>query len=322
MKAQMFNTPVLFLVFNRPNSTQRVFEMIRKVKPARLYIASDGPRSDRVGEAVLVDQVRSIATAVDWPCDIYTLFRDDNLGCRHAVSSAISWFFDNEECGIVLEDDCLPHIDFFYFCELLLVKYRNDSRIGMISGANFQGGINRGDSSYYFSKYNHIWGWASWRRAWLLYDVKIKFWPEWRQSSDWRRMFLSFNERLHWENVFELTYQGKIDTWDYQWMASLWRHGRITAVPNVNLVSNIGFGQDATHTHYLDSPLANLPTQYLTCIDHPETIELNEEADAYVFNNAILNGAHMSWVAVCTLWLRLRARLALGRLKKNANSCE
>lgn len=161
MEKKPLKTAVLFLVFNRPETTKTVFEAIRKAKPKRLYIAADGPRKHREGENEKVSSVRQIVTYVDWPCDVKTLFRDENLGCKSAVSGAITWFFNHEEEGIILEDDCLPHPDFFPFCESLLKRYANDERIWVITGNNFQNGIQRGEASYYFSRYNHVWGWAS-----------------------------------------------------------------------------------------------------------------------------------------------------------------
>ena len=169
------NTAVLFMVFNRPNTTSKVFEEIKKARPPRLYVAADGPRKDKDGEEKKVLKVREIATAVDWPCEVKTLFREKNLGCKSQTSSAITWFFKNEEQGIILEDDSLPHIDFFYFCEFLLDYYHDNKKILTIAGCNFQDGNKRGDASYYFSKYFQCWGWAGWRRSWSYYDGEISF---------------------------------------------------------------------------------------------------------------------------------------------------
>ncbi len=241
------STAILFLVFNRPETTARVFEAIRTAKPPRLYVAADGPRAKRKGEASTVAKVRQIATAVDWPCEVKTLFRDENLGCKRSVSEAITWFFDNEEQGIVLEDDCLPHPDFFGWCETLLNRYAHDDRVWVITGNNFQHGIRRGEASYYFSRYNHVWGWASWRRAWQKSDMAIAFWPEWKKSESWKASWDDGVARAYWEKIFERTYRAEIDTWDYSWTASVWYHGGLTATPNVNLVSNIGFGKDPQH---------------------------------------------------------------------------
>ena len=163
--------PILFLIFNRPQLTARVFAAIREAQPSQLYVAADGPRSNRPGEADLCEQARRVINGVDWPCEVKTLYRQENLGCRQAVSSAITWFFDNVEAGVVLEDDCLPIESFFRFCSELLIRYRDDTRIGMISGNNHGFRIYDDSLSYSFSKHGAIWGWASWRRAWRLYDT-------------------------------------------------------------------------------------------------------------------------------------------------------
>lgn len=278
-------TAVLFLVFNRPDTTARVFEAIRQAKPPRLYVAADGPREGREGEAERVAKVREIATAVDWPCEVKTLFRTKNLGCKCAVSSAITWFFDQEEEGIILEDDCLPQPDFFTFCEGLLDRYRDDEKVSVITGDNFQAGLWRGQGSYYFSRYNHVWGWASWRRAWQYYDGDLTFWPEWKRSADWSNRLPDKVERRYWEKILDRMHAQQIDTWDYPWTASVWYHGGLTATPNVNLVSNIGFGSDSTHTASADSPLAEMATGALGDLIHPETITQDQAADRYVFDH-------------------------------------
>lgn len=293
-KSCVLNTPVLFLIFNRPDTTAQVFEAIRKAKPPRLYVASDGPRADRDGEAEKVAKVREIATAVDWHCEVKTLFREENLGCKYAVSGGITWFFEHEEQGIILEDDCLPHPDFFRFCEILLSRYAQNERVWMITGDNFQNGIRRGEGSYYFSYYNHVWGWASWRRAWQKADMDIRFWPQWKHSDAWINFWPDTATRRYWERIFDRMYQAKIDTWDYPWTASTWYHGGLTATPNVNLVSNIGFGQDSTHTASADSPLAGMSTGALGEIVHPTIIEQNMAADKYVFDHA-LNGRFLRY---------------------------
>lgn len=277
-------TAVLLLVFNRPETTTRVFEAIRQAKPPRLYVAADGPREGRAGEADRVAKVREIATAVDWPCEVKTLFREKNLGCKYAVSGAITWFFENEEQGIILEDDCLPHPDFFSFCSTLLECYADDERVSVITGNNFQNGKQRGDGSYYFSRHNHVWGWASWRRAWQNYDINLSFWPDWKRSANWRSEFSDPIERRYWEKIFDQMYAHQIDTWDYPWAASVWYQGGLTATPNVNLVSNIGFGKDATHTKSKKNKHAELQVRSIGELKHPSEVVRNEEADCWAFD--------------------------------------
>jgi hypothetical protein len=276
-------TAVLFLVFNRPETTSVVFEKIRQAKPSRIYVACDGPREGHESDKEKITKTRKIATKVDWPCEVKTLFRDKNLGCKKGVSTAINWFFEHEEQGIILEDDCLPHSDFFTFCENLLDHYADDERVSVISGNNFQNGKWRGDASYYFSKYPHIWGWASWRRAWRHYQADIPFWSNWKNSDSWHKHTSDKNERKYWQRIFEKIQLGTIDSWAYPWTGSIWYKNGLTATPNVNLVSNIGFGEDATHTKKNNKQENNIPTKSLGKIIHLKIVETNNEADIYDF---------------------------------------
>jgi len=273
------NTAALFLVFNRPDTTKQVFEAIRKAKPPRLYVAADGPRADNPGEAEKCEEARRIATQVDWDCDVKTLFRDKNLGCRVGVSSAIDWFFENEEEGIILEDDCLPSQSFFWFCEELLEKFRDDLRIQHVGGTNpFDTELNT--NQYYFSKFNRIWGWASWRRAWNNYDVEIKMWPSIKKDYYHKRIL---GEALgsYYEKIWDAVYKGEINTWDYQWMLCRLLQG-LAIIPNVNLISNIGFGEDSTHTNSNNSKLSNLPRcEIIFPLQHKEYFVMDYEKDQY-----------------------------------------
>lgn len=277
------NTAVLFLVFNRLDTTKQVFEAIRLARPPRLYIAADGARASRVGEAATVRAVRDyVVSHVDWECEVKTLFRDQNLGCKFAVSGAITWFFENEEMGIILEDDCLPDPTFFRFCQELLERYRYDQRIGMISGDNFQFGNRRNDDSYYFSKYVHIWGWASWRDRWAgSYDVTMAKWPRIRDEGWLADMVGNTREAAYWRKIFERVYRGEIDTWDYQWVFANWVEGRMSITPAANLISNIGFGGNATHTTG-DSDLANVARNSMGFpLTHPPGVFKNIKADQF-----------------------------------------
>jgi len=306
---------VLFLVFNRPEATRRVFAAISQAKPPRLYVASDGPRASRYGEAILVEQVRAIAAAVDWPCQVRTLLREENLGCKIAISTGIDWFFENELQGIILEDDCLPNQDFFIFCETLLKYYADDERVWCITGNNFQNGKRRGPASYYFSRYNHVWGWATWRRAWHKSDMRISFWPDWKISASWKNYWDDSVEQRYWESIFDQMYQAKIDTWDYSWTACVWFHGGLTATPNVNLVSNIGFGEDSTHTKLADSPYANLATVPLGERTHPIMVSRSAEADRYVFDN-LFGGSASRFPYILIRFPRRLASFVLKRLRR------
>jgi hypothetical protein len=274
-------TPVAFIIFNRPDTTERVFAEIAKAKPPQLLVVGDGPRANRQGDAEKVAATRAIIQQVDWDCEVITNFSDVNLGCKKRVSSGIDWIFEQVEEAIILEDDCLPDPSFFRYCQEMLERYRQDQRIGMISGDNFQFGRSYGDDSYYFSKYVHIWGWATWRDRWVdSYDVNIAKWPRVRDEGRMVDMVEDVREARYWEKIFERVYLGRIDTWDYQWVFSNWIEGRISIMPSRNLISNIGFGVGATHTTGA-SDVADLPVFTLKFpLTHPVGIFRNIRADA------------------------------------------
>lgn len=281
----MYDIPILFLIFNRPDTTEKVFSKIREIKPGKLYIAADGPRQNKVGEVEKCREARAVLDGIDWECDVKTLFRDENLGCKVAVSEAITWFFQNEEMGIILEDDCLPNNSFFLYCKETLEKYKNEDSVMMISGDNFQKGQKRGTASYYFTKFPHIWGWASWRRAWNRYDVNMKDFPLFLEQKVIENIFP--NDKLlqdYWIANFNRTYQGGLDTWDYQWVYTIYKNNGLCVAPNYNLISNIGFREDATHTKTLESSVANMPTQEIESIKHPDFIVIDSKADEFSRN--------------------------------------
>jgi hypothetical protein len=283
------HSPVLFLVFNRPEPTARVFEVIRAARPPRLYVAADGARANRAGEADRCERTRQVATAVDWPCEVHTLFRDTNLGCKQAVSRAIDWFFEHEEEGIILEDDCVADGTFFRYCDEMLERYRDDSRIALLSGDNFQLGRTYGDASYYFSRYVHIWGWASWRRTWRLYDRDAAAWPAFRDAGGLGKILGAGSPEVrHWRRVFEAVHGGKIDTWDYQLNLAMWVNGMVSILPQQNLVTNIGFGADATHTNSV-SRFADLPTVPMRFpLRHPSAVQVCAAADDFTASEMFL----------------------------------
>ena len=283
---QNFNTPILYLVFNRPECTQTTLTILRNLKPKYLFVGADGPRDGNSDDILKCDRVRQIVNTVDWDCQLQTLFRNKNLGCKRAVSEAISWFFDQVDEGIILEDDCLPNMSFFRFCSELLDKYRNDDRVGLISGNNFIVGTHVRDSySYYFSKYSYIWGWATWRRAWKYYDVNINIWPEIKRDK-WLDDILKKKEKIkHWQKKFDSIYNHQIDTWDRQLLFSFLIQSMRCIVPDKNLVSNIGFGNSATHTFNTSNICSNVPTQDLSFpLKHPEFMICDEKADKLTYN--------------------------------------
>jgi glycosyltransferase involved in cell wall biosynthesis len=278
------SVPVAFLIFNRPQTTRQVFAAIRAARPARLLVVADGPRKDRPGEAERCAETRAIIDQVDWPCVVERNFAAENLGCRARVASGLDWVFSRVEEAIILEDDCLPHPDFFSFCAELLQRYREDPRIMTICGNNFHPHV-RLNASYHFSKYFYMWGWATWRRAWQHYDESMAEWRE-RRDLGWpAEAFLNRYEREYWADHFDLVANG-YSTWDYQWFHACWRHQALNVVPATNLVTNIGFGSEATHTINFD-PRANVPSRPLGPMRHPVEFAFHPEADAYDFEHAL-----------------------------------
>jgi len=268
------DVPILFLIFNRVEQTRIVFEEIRKHQPKKLFIAADGPRETVKGESLQCSLTKDVVlNGIDWDCEVMTLFRDTNLGCGKAVSSAIDWFFDHVEEGIILEDDCLPDSSFFTFCRELLDKYRDNEEVMHLSASNFQQGINRGDGSYYFSRLAHIWGWATWRRAWKKYDFTLNRYHN-HSTIDLHPRFRSLVKQVQ---------NGSLDTWDVQWTMSVWWSNGFAITPKTNLVKNIGYG-DKNATHTKASPPKWVRRMQHGCIDnivHPKEIQIDKEADDF-----------------------------------------
>ena len=258
----MGKLPVLFLIFNRPETTRRVFDAIRTYRPERLFIAADGPRPGHPTDAEMCRRAREEALKCDWPCEVKTRLLDVNLGCREAVSSAVSWYFSQVAEGAVLEDDCLPCPGFFRFAEAMLEHFRDDENVMHISGVNFQDGARRGDADGFFSTIPHIWGWASWQRAWRHYDVDMKDYPQVRASGKLAAN-LPGTRYLKWVllRMMEQTYLRSpyFNTWDVQWHYALAKRGALAVGPNVNLVSNIG----GSSTHQVDDSLCGRPFREL-----------------------------------------------------------
>ena len=283
----------LFIIFNRPTTTRKVFEAIRNYKPTKLFVAADGPRKNKSGEKERCEEARKITEQIDWPCEVKRLYRNKNLGCKLAVSSAITWFFSNVEEGIILEDDCLPNSTFFVFCEKMLDIYRDHIQVMHITGDNSLPKEMQNKNDYYFSKYSYVWGWASWKRAWKNYDVDMKDWPKVKRSGALNKYFENLLEKLYWQTLLDATYSGKINTWDYQFVYHVWKNNGVSVVPGKNLVSNIGFGEGAAHLKSENSPLAKLKTNIMNTKIMPKKIETNKVADAYsgkyVFSINIIN---------------------------------
>ena len=306
-------TPVVLVVFRRPDVTARVLEEVAKAKPPKLFIIADGPRLDRSGESQLCAETRALFNQVDWDCEVHRNFADTNMGLNRRVADGLAWVFDLVEEAIVFEDDCLPDPSFFPFCDELLERYRHDTRIMQIAGTNFQQGYQRTADSYYFSRYPTSTGWASWRRAWRYFDLELNQWPAFRDGGwlfDWLPDERATRGRAQ---DFDRMYATHPHRWEACWRFALWTQGAYSVTPNVNLITNLGYRTDGTHTtgenwlsRIRSHPIA-LPLQ------HPQFIIPDTQADRFLyyarFGNGLLErGYGKAW----RLWRTFRHR---GRLR-------
>lgn len=277
----MFETPIALFIFNRPSTTERTFAAIAQMRPKYLVVVADGPRN--ANDEALCAATRRIATNVTWPCELHRLFSDVNLGCKRRVASGLDWVFLRFARALILEDDCVPAPGFFKFCEVLLERYATEERVSMIGGSALFGG-NDSSFSYSFSRYPLIWGWASWRRAWQGFDPDMTHWPEDRNGGLLDKLFSDRSERDYWQERFDSTF-ARQQTWDYQWILHCWRRAGLTALPATNLVTNIGFGPDATHTNLAaDSARLSVPSGWLEYpLRHPPEIVRDTKLDARIF---------------------------------------
>ena len=291
------NTPVVLLVFSRPEQTRRVLEQVRLARPSVLLVVADGPRLDRPGEVQACAAVRRLVEEmVDWHPRLLTNYAEKNMGLRQRVSSGLTWAFEQVDRAIILEDDCVPHPGFFRFCGKLLDLYEHDSRVGVISGGNFQPAEFTCAESYYFSRYNHCWGWATWRRAWKLFDAQMQNWPLLRDSKWLEGVFPDPGHANYWSGIFEKVHRRQIDSWAYAWTFSCWSQSLLTVIPGRNLVSNIGFGEGSTHTTDASSPWSNLPAPGLEFpLRHPVCVSRNHDADDYTQRFVVEGSAQKGW---------------------------
>jgi len=281
---------VLMLVFNRPHLTQRVFDEVRRVRPPRLYVAGDGPRLDNPNDLELTRLTRAIFDQVDWPCELHTRFLDQNFGCRLGVSSGITWFFEHEEQGIILEDDVLPIQEFFVYCDEMLKRYADERQVMSVSGCNLIRPWYEFNTLYGFSRYMCVWGWASWRRAWQHYDEKISDWPVTRLNGFPGGHVYRGVAKYFWRQVFDLVYSGNIGTWDHQWVYAHWRKSAFTIIPSESLIVNLGFGEDATHT------AGGIPEfqrrMRVKSLDRSKPVPASSIMEDLVFNELIIEKAY------------------------------
>jgi hypothetical protein len=298
-------TPVAFFIFNRPDTTARVFAEIAQARPPALLVVADGPRAGFPDDADKCAATRAIIDRVDWECRVLQNYAEANLGCKRRVASGMDWVFEQEEQAIILEDDCLPHQSFFPFCDELLERYRDDEAVMAICGDNYLFGRKSVTDSYFFHRLIGGWGWASWRRAWRHYDAEMKLWPALRETS-WLKKILNDRRAIaYWREIFDRIYAaGDIDTWDYQWLFTVWVRQGLAATASVNLVTNIGWGVDATHTFNRDSVLADIPAGEMKFpLRHPSVVSVDREADQIILENIYLP-------EVANLSSRLRRRMS------------
>jgi hypothetical protein len=277
-------TPVVFIIFKRPHTTEKVFEEIRRAKPTQLLVIADGPRNGHPDEAQKCKATRAIIEQVDWDCEVIKNYSDVNLGCAKRVSSGLDWVFSKFEEAIILEDDCVPHPTFFRFCEELLEKYRHDNRIASISGQNVQFGNRRTNCSYYYSRYNHCWGWATWRRAWQHYDYQIELWKEIQSNSFLDDILIDSQAVEYWKKKLKYVYENPaINIWDYQWTFACWMQNSLGIISNGNLISNIGFGPDSTNfINSKNNPFENIPSVPMEFpLKHPSFMIRDLQADDF-----------------------------------------
>ena len=285
-------TPVVLMLFNRPDLTERVFAEIARARPEKLLVIADGPRPERSGEAEKCLAARAVIDRVDWKCDVLTNYSDTNLGCGHRPASGLRWVFEQVEEAIILEDDCVPHPTFFRFCEELLEKYRDDERVMHISGDNYFLRESKVPFSYSFSCYCLSWGWATWRRAFQYYDPEIRLWPMLRDTSWLLDNLGDRSAASYWKMIYDRAYASidNVNTWDFQWLFATWAHRGLSILPNTNLVSNIGFREDATHTKGVTDRLANLPRSGMIFpLKHPPCMVPDKKVDQAIFERAVLS---------------------------------
>jgi hypothetical protein len=275
-------TPVALIIFNRPASTRQVFNAIRAARPQQLFVIADAPRPNCPDDIPRCAETRAIIEEIDWDCEVFKNYADENMGCGLRPASGLDWVFQQVETAIILEDDCLPHQSFFPYCTELLNRYQQDSRIMHISGNNFQFGQRRGEASYFYSRYTHHWGWATWRRAWQHFDYDIAKWPDLR-STNWLDTLLDTPAAvINWRQIFDEVYAAdKLHIWDYQWTFACWQNDGLCILPQVDLVSNIGFNTDGTHT-VRQNQFANLPLSEIHFpLKHPDQIIRDRRADIF-----------------------------------------
>ena len=277
------HTPVLFMAFNRLELTQKVFFAIRAAKPLKLYFALDGARKTHPSEKIIINEIKSfVLNNIDWKCEVKTLFRKKNLGCKNAISGAIDWVFEDEEQAIILEDDCVPSISFFQFCQEMLEKYKNDESVMHINGTFYLKDVININASYYFSKLNSVWGWATWKRAWYHYDPLMKGYLEAKEKKGIEKYFDNKDIEYFMTKYFDDVYHNQHGSnWDPVWSYAILKKGALCISPTSNLVKNIGFSSDNSTHGTSDSWLIyeKFESENIDSIVHLESMLYNGKID-------------------------------------------
>lgn len=301
MNLEGTRTPVAVLLFKRPDMARQVLQAVAQARPSLLLVVGDGPKADSSGDLERVLAARAVVDEFDWDCPVLTNYAETNLGLRQRIISGLNWIFQNTDEAIILEEDCIPHPTFFRFCDELLEHYREDRRIMAIGGVNYQFSRNATPFSYYFSIYNHVSGWASWRRAWACFEEKMESWPYVRESGLLRARLHRAQAVRYWSKRFQSTYEGKIDSWAYTWTYTCWVQNGLTILPSVNMITNIGSGLEAAHSHGRRNPRLYMPAQGVEFpLLHPTVVLPHSKADKYTQNRFFRE----NWLAPVKLRLK------------------
>lgn len=307
------DTPVLFLIFRQPEVTRRVFEQIRAARPRKLYIAADGPRANRLDDITDCQATRAVVANIDWDCELHTRFLPSNLGLKRAVSSALDWFFEAEEEGIILEYDCLPDLSFFSYCQVMLERYREDQRIFSISGTNILSSEKYGDGDYYLSRFTPVWGWASWRRSWLQWRPDLENYKEFISQNILGSVVTEHKAREFWVATFNSIVSGENKTtWAFCLIYAQLKSGGLCVVPKVNMIRNIGFGPEGTNAVDVAHPLSNLATSEMKYYQEPCFFVPSIAAD----NNFSLKAGYSSRSSLLNRFRRLAKSMIHNLLRK------
>ncbi len=303
----LFETPVVLFVYNRPAFTQRVINVLAQLRPTTLFVVADGPRAGSKTDILLCQQTREIIETINWPCEIRKKYSDSNLGCRKSIPTGLDFVFTQVDECIILEDDCLPDLSFFPFCKEMLKRYQDNQSIMTISGHRTDGPNEIDSESYFFSKYPNIWGWATWKNRWEKYDSELKSWPNLRKTSWLSSILPTQDAQKYWMRIFDKMQEG-VDTWDYAWVYASWLNHGLTVRPKINMITNIGFGIDATHTKQNENLPSFPPSSAMVFpLSHPDCVEIDEQADSRI-----------EWVSFSGMDVRIIANVR-ARLVKSMN---